>query len=146
MPAPKARLLDTTTDRGKHVQRRLEKEIVIWLATSGVDGRPHVVPVWFRWDGDSFLIFSLPGQKVRDIEANPKVALHLNATPEGGDVVRIDGTAARLRRHPPAHKVPDYIRKYATLIKNYHWTPESFAKDYNVVLRVRPTRFRLRGG
>jgi PPOX class probable F420-dependent enzyme len=146
MPARKVRLLDTTTDRGKHVQRRLEKEIIIWLATSGVEGRPHVVPVWFRWDGDSFLIYSLPGQKVRDIEANPKVALHLNATPEGGDVVRIDGTAAKLRRHPPAHQVPDYIRKYAALIKNYHWTPESFAKDYSVVLRVRPTRFRFRAG
>jgi PPOX class probable F420-dependent enzyme len=146
MPARKARLLDTSTARGKHVQRRLEKEIVIWLATSGADERPNVVPVWFRWDGETFLIFSLPGQKVRDIEANPKVALHLNATPEGGDIVRIDATASRLRRHPPANKVPDYIRKYAPLIKDYHWTPESFAKDYSVVLRVRPTRFRVRDG
>lgn len=142
MPARKARLLDTTTARGKEVQRRLEREIVIWLATSGAEGRPHVVPVWFLWDGDSFLVYSLPGQKVRDIEANALVALHLNSNPEGGDVVRIDATAARLRRHPPAHKVPDYIRKYAVLIKSYGWTPESFAKDYNVVLRVRPTRFR----
>ncbi|HEV2033320.1 MAG TPA: TIGR03667 family PPOX class F420-dependent oxidoreductase [Candidatus Dormibacteraeota bacterium] len=142
MPARKPALLDTSTTRGKHVQRRLQKEIIIWLATGGAEGRPHAVPVWFWWDGDSFLIYSLPGQKVRDIEANPKVALHFNATSEGGDVVRIDGTAARLRRHPPADKVPDYVRKYAALIKGYHWTPESFAKDYNVVLRIRPTRFR----
>ncbi len=142
MPAPKTRLLDTTTDRGKHVQRRLESEIVIWLATSGPAGRPHAVPVWFWWDGDTFLVYSLPGQKVHDIEANSKVALHLNATPEGGDVVRIDGTAERLRRHPTADNIPDYIGKYAALIKKYHWTPESFAKDYSVVLRIRPTRFR----
>jgi PPOX class probable F420-dependent enzyme len=142
MPARTRALLDTSTTRGKHVQRRLEKEIIIWLATIGAEGQPHVVPVWFWWDGDSFLIYSLPGQKVRDIEANSKVALHLNATPDGGDVVRIDGNAARLRRHPPAHEVPDYIRKYAALIKDYHWTPESFAQDYKVVLRIRPTRFR----
>jgi PPOX class probable F420-dependent enzyme len=142
MPARKARLLDTTTDRGKHIQRRLEKELIIWLATSGIEGRPHAVPVWYLWDGDSFLIYSLPGQKVRDIEANPKVALHFNSTNDGGDVVRIDGDATRLRRHPPAYKVPDYVRKYASLIKSYGWTPESFSKDYNVVLRVRATRFR----
>jgi PPOX class probable F420-dependent enzyme len=142
MPARKARLLDTTTARGKHIQRRLEKEIVIWLATSGAEGRAHVVPVWFLWDGDSFLVYSLPGQKVRDIEANPLVAMHLNSNAEGGDIVRIDGTAARLRRYPAAHKVPDYVRKYAALIKSYGWTAESFAKDYHVVLRVRPTRFR----
>lgn len=142
MPARKAPLIDTTTPRGKRVQRRLEREVVLWLATSGAEGRPHVVPVWFLWDGDSFLIYSLPGQKVRDIEANPLVALHLDSNAEGGDVVRVDGTAARLRRHPAAYKVPAYVRKYAALIKSYGWTAESFSKDYHVVLRVRPTHFR----
>jgi PPOX class probable F420-dependent enzyme len=142
MPARKARLFDATTARGKQIQRRLEKELIIWLATSGAEGRPHVVPVWFLWEGDSFLIYSLPGQKVRDIGANPKVQLHFNTTLDGADVVRIDGTAARLRRHPAAHRVPAYVRKYASLIKSYSWTAESFARDYHVVLRVRPTRFR----
>jgi PPOX class probable F420-dependent enzyme len=84
----------------------------------------------------------VPGQKVKDIEANPSVTLHLNTTPDGGDVVRVDGGARRLRRHPLAHKVPVYIRKYAALIKGYGWTPESFSREYHVVLRVRPSRFR----
>src|ERR1700682_3186942 len=107
MPARKARLFDATTARGKQIQRRLQKELIIWLATSGAEGRPHVVPVWFLLEKDSFLIYSVPGQKVRDIAANPKVALHLNTPFDGADVVRIEGTAALLRRHPPAHKVPD---------------------------------------
>src|SRR6202162_2938903 len=106
MAARKRPLLDTTTRAGKHVQSRLQKEIVIWLATSGAEGRPHAVPVWFWWDGKSFLIYSVPGQKVRDIGANPKVALHLHTGPAGEDVVRIDGEAKRLRRHPLASKVP----------------------------------------
>jgi len=142
MPARKARLFDATTARGKQIQRRLEKELVIWLATSGAEGRPHVVPVWFLWERDSFLIYSVPGQKVRDIEANPNVQLHFNTTFDGADVVRIDGTAAQLRRHPPAHKVPAYIRKYAALVKSYGWTNEAFAKEYHIVFRVKPTRFR----
>jgi PPOX class probable F420-dependent enzyme len=134
--------LDTTSPEGKRLQKRLEKELIIWLATCGHDGRPHAVPVWFWWDGKSFLIYSLPGQKVNDIEANPKVALHFNTTPDGDEVVRIDGDATRLNRYPLAHKVPDYIRKYARLIKGNDWTPESFARQYHIALRVRPTRFR----
>jgi PPOX class probable F420-dependent enzyme len=77
-----------------------------------------------------------------DIEANPKVALHLNTTPDGGDVLRIDGSAKWLRRQPPAHKVPAYIRKYAPLIKSNGWKPEGFSRDYHIALRVTPTRFR----
>jgi PPOX class probable F420-dependent enzyme len=142
MATRKKPLLDTTSPEGKRVQKRLEKELIIWLATGGRDGRPHAVPVWFLWDGKSFLIYSLPGQKVNDIEANPKVQLHFNTTPDGDDVVRIDGEATRLKRHPLAHKVPSYIRKYARLIKGYDWTPESFARQYHIALRVQPTRLR----
>ena len=135
-------LLDTSTRQGKHVQKRLEKELIIWLATGGRAGRPHAVPVWFIWDGKAFLIYSLPGQKVNDIEANPKVQLLLNTTPDGDDVVRIDGDASRLARYPLAHKVPNYISKYSRLIRGYDWTPESFARQYHIALRVRPTRVR----
>ena len=142
MASRKRSLLDTSTAGGKRVERRLNKEIVIWLATIGAEGRPHAVPVWFWWNGDSFLVYSVPGQKVKDIEANPKVQLHLNSGPEGEDVVRIDGDAKRLRRHPLAYKVPDYIRKYRALVKSYGWTPEGFSRQYHVVLRIRPTRFR----
>jgi PPOX class probable F420-dependent enzyme len=143
MAATKVSGLDTSTLGGKGAQGRLQKELIIWLGTVGADGHPHAVPVWFLWEGTSFLIYSVPGQKVRDVEANPKVTLHFNTTPDGGDVVRIDGEAKRLRRQPPAYKVPKYIRKYAALIKSYGWKPESFSREYNVALRVRPTRFRL---
>jgi PPOX class probable F420-dependent enzyme len=142
MAARKRRLFDASTPAGKRVQRRLLKEVIIWLATSGVEGRPHAVPVWFWWDGKSCLIYSLPGQKVNDIEANPRVTLHLNTGPDGEDVVRIDADAKRLRRHAPAYKVPVYVRKYRDLIKGYGWTPKSFSDQYNVVLRATPTRFR----
>ena len=77
MATSKKPLVDTTTAEGKRVQKRLEKELTIWLATSGRDGRPHAVPVWFWWDGKTFLIYAVPGQKVNDIEANPQVQLRL---------------------------------------------------------------------
>ena len=134
-------LLDNSA-RGKHVQSRLKREIVIWLATTNPDLRPLVVPVWFLFEDDKFLIYSLPGQKVRNIERSANVSLHLNSTSDGGDVVRFEGTAQFMKRQPPAHKVPAYIRKYASFIKSYGWTPQSFSEDYHVAIRVRATKFR----
>ena len=125
----------------KHAQSRLKKDLVIWLATCGRDGRPHAVPVWFLWDGETFLIYSVPGQKVSDIEANPSVALHLNTDPEGEDVIRVDGAASIDPKQPPAYRVPSYVRKYRELIKGYEWTPKVFSEQYHVPIRVRPIRF-----
>lgn len=99
------------------------------------------MPVWFLWDGKAFLIYSVPGQKVRDIQLNPKVNLHLNTDPEGNDVVRIDGTAKVDARQPPAYKVPAYIRKYRELIKGFGWTPQHFSEQYHFALRVQPKRW-----
>ena len=125
----------------KHAATRLRRELIIWLATVGRDGHPHAVPVWFWWDGESFLIYAIPGQKVRDIEANPKVALSLNTDPVGGDVVRISGTAKLEPKQAPANKVPAFVRKYRGLIQEYSWTPKFFADKYHVAIRVTPTRF-----
>jgi PPOX class probable F420-dependent enzyme len=125
----------------KHAVTRLKRELVIWLATAGRDGHPHVVPVWFWWDGKSFLIYAVPGQKVRDIQANPNVALHLNSDPAGEDVVRVDGTAKIDPKHPPASKVAGYLRKYREHIRGIGMTPQEFSEQYHHAIRIRPTRF-----
>jgi PPOX class probable F420-dependent enzyme len=133
-------LLDNRA-RGRHIQSRLKREIVIWLATTNPNLRPLVVPVWFLFESDKFLIYSIPGQKVRNVEHNGNVSLHLNATVDGGDVVRVEGTAQVLKRQPPAYSVPAYMRKYASLIKSYGWTPQSFSEEYHIPIRVRATKF-----
>jgi PPOX class probable F420-dependent enzyme len=125
----------------KHVVTRLKRDLVIWLATVGRDGRPHAVPVWFWWDGKSFLIYAVPGQKVRDIQANPNVELHLNTDPVGDVVIRVDGTAKIDPRQAPAYKVPAYVRKYREQIKGFDWTPKVFSDQYRFAIRVKPTHF-----
>ncbi len=126
----------------KHVQTRLKRELIIWLATAGRDGHPHVVPVWFFWDdGESVLIYAIPGQKVRDIEANPHVALHLNTDGVGEDVVRIDGTAKIDPEQPPAYRVPNFVRKYREQIQGLDWTPKVFSEKYHIAIRIQPTRY-----
>lgn len=127
--------MDATT------RSRLKKDLVAWLGTVGADGTPHATLVWFLWDGKTFLVYSVPGQKVRDISGNPRVELHLNSDPVGSEMVRVTGTARLDKRQPPAHRVPAYIRKYREEIKGFGWTPQVFAEQYHVAIRIRPTRF-----
>ena len=49
-------MLDTTTEAGARAEGRLRDEGIIWLTTVRSDGQPQSVPVWFLWNGESFLI------------------------------------------------------------------------------------------
>ncbi len=125
----------------RHSESRLRKEIVIWFVTAGSDGKPQAVPVWFLFDGRSFLIYARDGVKVRDVQANPKVELHLNSDEVGDDLVRVSGEAKIETRSPK--KLPDaYARKYGGQIKRLGATPQSFLETYHNAIRVRRLRFR----
>lgn len=125
------------------MEERLRSEEVIWLTTVRADGQPQSVPVWFLWDGRSFLIYSQPGKpKLVNIAGNAKVGLHLRGTKAGGDIVIFEGTAEILDDAPPADEVPEYLKKYRSRIKAYGWTPASFASDYSRPIRITPTAVR----
>jgi PPOX class probable F420-dependent enzyme len=126
----------------RQLQSRLKRELVIWFVTAGADRRPQAVPVWFLYDGDSFLIYSQPGLKVRHVRENPRVALHLNTDEAGEVVIRAAGTAKISRTDPPANKVPAYVRKYGAQIRGLGWTPAEFAGRYPHAIRIRNLRFR----
>ena len=135
--------IDTDSPFGQRAQRRLREDRIGWLTTTSRDGTPQPVPVWFLWDRpESFLLYSKPGTaKLRNIAERPRVSLHLDSDGQGGDIVVVLGSAA-VTDDPPAHLVADYVEKYAGLIARNSWTPESFAADYSVALRIEPTRLR----
>ena len=127
---------------GARVRRRLENDLVIWLTTAGRAGRPHSVPVWFLWDGDTFLVYSVPGQKIDDMRANPLVERHLNTDRSGDFVVRFDAEAEFVPDPLPATRVPKYMAKYRERVKGFGWTTKYFAYTYHIAVRIRPTRMR----
>lgn len=123
------------------VLRQLADEPVIWLATVRQDGQPQVVPVWFLWDGERILIYSLPNsQKVRNIRHNPRVSLHFNSDPWAEHVTRFDGRAEIVSDAPPADRVPAYLQKYREGIAELDMTPEQFAAEYRTLIRVHVDR------
>jgi PPOX class probable F420-dependent enzyme len=134
-------VLDETTEFGQRAARRLRHEIIGWLTTVTSDGAPRPVPVWFLWDGaGSMVLYSRPDKrKLQNIAGNPRVSLSLDSDGVDADIVICWGKA-RVSDDPPATEVPDYVAKYADRIAALGWTPESFAADFSVPLRIDLTR------
>jgi PPOX class probable F420-dependent enzyme len=137
-------MLDTTTEAGARADRRLREEEVAWLTTVRSDGQPQSVPIWFLWDGETFLIYSQRGrQKLKNITGNPRVGLNLNSNAHGGEVVRAEDVAEIVEDFPPATEVGGYLEKYRTAIARIGYDPEGFAQDYSVPIRVTPERWQV---
>jgi PPOX class probable F420-dependent enzyme len=134
-------MLDLTQPKNAHVDQRLRSEPIIWLSSTRPDGRPHLVPVWFLWDGATILIFSQPNtQKIRNLRQQPAVMLALDAK-EGSDVVLIEGQAILLDE-PTAQVAPGaHYEKYAQDLKDMGMEPEQMAASYSQPIRITPTRF-----
>ena len=118
-------VIDPSTEKGARVAARLRDEIVAWLVTVAPDGTPVPTPVWFWWDGETLLVYSQPDKpKLRNIAANPRVAVALRTDELGDDLVVITGVAAVDEAAPTALELPRYIEKYADEIARLGSNPE----------------------
>ena len=109
---------EPTTVAATRIRGFLEREPVVWLSTVRPDGGPHLVPIWFWWDGEALLVFSKPGaQKVRNLRAHPSVMLALGDAEDDFDVGLLRGRAELLdtptREVLPAEHLDKYAGKLA---------------------------------
>jgi PPOX class probable F420-dependent enzyme len=138
-------MIDESSEFGARAARHLREEIVVWMTTVTPAGAPLPMPVWFVWDGaDSVAMYSQPGARVRNIEANPHVTLNFHGDGRGGDIVVLSGDAEIDRDAPPAHESREYFAKYRDRIARIGVTTEAFAARYSVPVRIRLTRLRGR--
>ena len=140
-------MLDLTNPKHAHVDERLSTNRILWLGSVRPDGRPHLVYVFFLWDGKHILIFSQPtSQKIRNVQHNPNVTLALDDTKNGEDMVILEGKAELL--HDPAVNttLPAFAAKYDSLLKRVGLTAEAMAEVYSQALLITPTRFFHRQG
>ena len=129
----------------ERVEDRLRQNLIAWLTTVRPDGQPVSVPVWFlfREDDETVLLYSQPGKpKLRNIGQNPQVALGLDVTDIGRDIVRIDGQAREAPEAGPADKQPQYRAKYAERIGTLFGDAEGFAAQFSVPVLITPSRLR----
>src|SRR5262249_36666899 len=127
-------MLDLRQPWEAHIDRRLRTEPVIWLTSTRPDGRPHIVPVWFLWDGSTMLIFSLPStQKVRNPRHNPAVMLALESARQGNEIILLEGHATLLDDPAVQATLPAFADKYAPLRQS---TPEDWAARFSQPIRI----------
>jgi PPOX class probable F420-dependent enzyme len=130
-------MLDFHSQFGRHVNRRLREEKIIWLTTVDAENIPQPRPVWFQWDRETVLIFSQQNKaKLRHISRNPRVSLTFNTNTDGGDVAVLIGDTKILDAPVDMTRVKAYLRKYRDDIKNLGMSIEEFSHSYSVPILV----------
>jgi PPOX class probable F420-dependent enzyme len=140
----KDRVMDDTTALAPaaRIDRLLRSEPVVWLSTIRPDGVPHLIPIWFSWDGEAILVATKPhAQKVRNLRANPVVTLAVGKPDEDFDVGLLEGRAELLDT-PSADVLPrSHLEKYRAPMTSIGLTPDEFLATYTQVIRIVPTRY-----
>ena len=136
-------MIDFSTEFGQRTHKRLSEEEILWLTTTDSRGIPQPRPVWFLWDDETILVFSQPQAfKVAHIQNQSHVALNLNSTFTGGDVVVLLGEA-QVVSTPNSQQVMDaYLKKYEQGLKGINMTEGDFRDSYHTAIRITPTRLR----
>jgi PPOX class probable F420-dependent enzyme len=139
--APTAPTRDAATP-GAPIDCRIRSESVAWLTTASADGRPHVVPIWFGWDGQTFLVFTKPeARKARNIRSNPAVMLALGDPLADFDVLLVEAQAEVLVRPSVDVASSSFIRTYSERMAAIGLSRDDFVATYSLAIRIRPTRF-----
>ena len=136
-------MIDLGTESGRSADWLLRTQEVIWLTTLRADGSPWPNPVWFVWDGETFLVYSRPESlKLRHIARDPRVALHLNGEGWDLDVVVAAGEARIVPEEPPVGEVPAYLEKYRDSIARLGMAVPEYSSAFSVPIRIMPASFR----
>jgi PPOX class probable F420-dependent enzyme len=129
------------------VEAALRDDPVAWLSSVQRDGRPHVVPVWFHWDGERIVAFSKPNaRKVDNLRDQPSVMLAVGTPGPEFEVELIEATA-EIPEADAAEVMPEgFGTKYRELLRRANLTVQRFAEVYSQPIVLRPTRFLGYGG
>jgi F420H(2)-dependent biliverdin reductase len=113
------------------VERRLQTEQNLWLATVRPNGTPHLVPIWFVWvAGKIYLCTGADSVKVRNLLQNPHVSIALE---DGAHPFVIEGLAQPIERTDPA-VLAEFQRKY-----DWDITTDD---TYTQVIEIQPKKIR----
>ena len=136
--------IDPSAPGAARALERLTGDKTGWITTVDAKGQPQSSPIWYLWADDEVLVYShRAARRNAHIAAHPKVAFNLNTDDFGDERITMEGLARIDPAGPPASANPAYLEKYGQHIADYGWTPDWFAAEYPVVVRITPTRWRF---
>ena len=135
-------------DKQSQIDELLAQPVLARLATAdAATGQPHVVPLWFLWDGEALWISSFSGtRKIKELLANPRAAVLIEpdaAHPSPLQAVLFKGPVEIIR------EPRDFIARQAIAIYTRYMgaegvqaaEPQSWAHDpAGLLLRLLPEK------
>lgn len=124
------------------IDRMLRQEPVVWMSTVRPDGTPHLVPIWFSWDGERLFVASKPeARKVRNLRDNPRLMLALGEPDDDFDVGLIEAEAVLPEATTAALLPPDHFAKYRDRMAAIGLDEATYVRDYSQPILITPTRY-----
>lgn len=132
----------TESEPRSRVHALLDREAVVWLSSVRPDGRPHLIPIWFWWDGEAVLFASKPQAcKVANLRANGECMLAIGDPEDDFDVALIEARADFITMPTEELLAAGLLAKYRDRMHAAELTATTFAKTYSQVVRIVPTRW-----
>ena len=118
------------------LEDRLTKGQTAWLGTVRPDGRPHVTPIWFVWDGVNAGVATQPrNQKVGNIEYEPRVNLALDDSTRPVSLEACGSVVVDF----PQHVLEGFAEQHGWNLKG--GGANTSLPSVNVLLRLEPSRW-----
>ena len=121
--------LELNTETHQFLNR--EPGLLAVIGTNAAHGYPLLVPVWYRWDGEAILVWSLESRAwIRNLASNPKAGVSVQeesapqmavimrgtASVETSDDAHIDDEIRRItRRYVSEEDIEGYLRDWPEL-------------------------------
>lgn len=132
-----------TTEAKQDLLAKLRGAYSIWFVTVREDGMPQPTPVWFVPDGDDFLIYTnQTTQKLKNLQANPKVSLAYATDVEANGYIVATGEASIDTSAPNPVDNAAYFKKYEEGFRGINMTPDAFRGYFTVAIRVKVNNVR----
>jgi PPOX class probable F420-dependent enzyme len=135
------RLDPADADQARALER-LANDTIVWLTTVSPRLRPEPSAVWFLWDGETVLVYSGATARIKNIAANPQVALNFDSDDQGDDISILYGEAAIDLATPPARDVAGYRARYDERVPAIGKDWDGFCDHYRYPIRISITGYR----
>ena len=137
---------DNINGKKAFIDSFLEGAHIARLATSDREGHPHVVPVWYAWDGESIWISSYSStRKINNLEENKDVSVVIDVTGGEGETkaVLFEGKAVLVKepRDLLRDKFYRIYKRYLGEIGVLEKSPQEWIEDpQNLLIYLKPEK------
>ena len=115
----------------------IEGKNLAYLATSMVDGSPHISPVWIDHDRDTLLVNTVPGRvKQKNVSRDPRVAISIVQEKNPYRHLFIRGRVIEQTQQGALTHIDRLSRKY--LGKDYPWNDKN-----RIILKIKTEYVRI---